>query len=87
MAVSLIIKWMVYVLCCKESTVGLQALLTLFAEVFDFLKEAQYQLSDSEAMVVVPFLFDRASSAKVSSTNSSTSNIAPNTGMLLTTNY
>ena len=84
---SLIIKWMVYVLCCKESTVGLQALLTLFAEVFDFLKEAQYQLSDSEAMVVVPFLFDRASSAKVSSTNSSTSNIAPNTGMLLTTNY
>lgn len=61
----LILKWSVYVLCRKESTVGLQELLSFFAELFGFLKENNYELSDSEAATLLPFLFDKGSAAKV----------------------
>jgi hypothetical protein len=63
----LVMKWTGYVLCSKESTVGLQELLSLFADLFDFLRENKYELSDSEALLLVPILFDKASVAKVRS--------------------
>jgi hypothetical protein len=63
---NLILKWSVYVLSRKESTVGLQELLSFFADLFMFLKENKYELSDSEAATLLPFLFDKASAAKVS---------------------
>jgi hypothetical protein len=59
-------KWMTYVLCCKESTVGLQALLQLASDLVDHLRSISYELSDLEAMTFVPHLFDKASAAKVS---------------------
>jgi hypothetical protein len=61
----LILKWTVLVLCSKESPVGLQSLLSLFAELFDFLRESKYEMSDSEAMLIVPILLENASAAKV----------------------
>ena len=64
--VGMVLKWAVFVLCSKESTVGLQSLLSLFADLFDYLKDSKYELSDAEALQVVPFLFDKASVAKVS---------------------
>jgi hypothetical protein len=65
----LLLKWTVYILCSKESTVGLQALLSFFSDLFDFLRETKYELSDSEALTVVPWIFDKASVAKVRSLN------------------
>lgn len=59
-------KWMTYVLCCKESTVGLQALLQLATNLVDHLRSINYELTDAEAMIFVPHLFDKASAAKVS---------------------
>jgi hypothetical protein len=61
----LILKWAVYVLCRKESTVGLQELLSFFADLFEFLTDQNYELSDSEAAILLPFLLDKASAAKV----------------------
>lgn len=58
-------KWMTYVLCCKESTVGLQSLLQLASDLVDHIRTLNYELSDSEAMTFVPHLFDKASTAKV----------------------
>ena len=58
-------KWMTYVLCCKESTVGLQSLLQLASDLIDHIRKLNYELSDSEAMTFVPHLFDKASAAKV----------------------
>ena len=58
-------KWMTYVLCCKESTVGLQSLLQLASDLVDHIRRLNYELSDSEAMTFVPHLFDKASTAKV----------------------
>jgi hypothetical protein len=65
----LVLKWTVFALCSKESTVGLQSLLSVFADLFAYLRESKYELSDSEALQVVPILFDKASVAKVSYPN------------------
>jgi cytoskeleton-associated protein 5 len=61
---SLIWKWMTFVLCCKESTVGTQSLLQLTSDLIDHLRYMKYEISDAEAMVFVPHLFDKASAAK-----------------------
>lgn len=58
-------KWMTFVLCCKESTVGLQSLLQLASDLVDHIRKLNYELSDSEAMTFVPHLFDKASASKV----------------------
>lgn len=58
-------KWIVYVLCCKESTVGTQGLLKLLAAVVDHIRNTSHELSDSESTLLVPHLFDKASAAKV----------------------
>jgi hypothetical protein len=65
----LVLKWAVFALCSKESTVGLQSLLSVFADLFAYLRESKYELSDSEALQVVPILFDKASVAKVRYSN------------------
>jgi hypothetical protein len=64
----LILKWIVYVLCSKESPVGLQALLVLLGDLVDYLRVSKYVFSDSEALHLVPFLFEKAGAAKVSPT-------------------
>eukprot|EP00980_Cylindrotheca_fusiformis_P018775 scaffold6257_cov144-Cylindrotheca_fusiformis.AAC.1 len=60
----LILKWSLYVLCTKESTVGLQELLSFFSDLFEFLAKQNYELSDAEAAILLPFLWDKASAAK-----------------------
>jgi hypothetical protein len=62
--IGLIWKWITFVLCCKDSTVGTQALLQLTSDLVDHLRSMKYEISDSEAMVFVPHLFDKASAAK-----------------------
>jgi hypothetical protein len=60
-----ILKWMMFVLCSKESTTGLQDILALWKDILAFLIEIERELTDSEALENVPFLLDKASSAKV----------------------
>ena len=61
----LVFRWIAIVLCSKEHTVGLQALLSLLNDLFVYLQEIKYELSDSEALLLVPFVFEKASLAKV----------------------
>lgn len=61
----LIIRWMTIVLCSKEHTVGLQALLSSLSDLFVYLQEIKYELSDSEALLLIPFVLEKASLAKV----------------------
>lgn len=61
----LIFRWIAIVLCSKEHTVGLQALLSLLGDLFVYLQEIKYELSDSEALLLMPFVFEKASLAKV----------------------
>ena len=62
--IGLIWKWITFVLCCKDSTVGTQALLQLTSDLVDHLRSMKYEISDSEVMVFVPHLFEKASAAK-----------------------
>jgi hypothetical protein len=55
---------MAIVLCSKEHTVGLQALLTTTTELFAYLRDIKYEVSDSEAMLLIPFVLEKASLAK-----------------------
>lgn len=59
-----ILKWISVVLSSRESTVGLQSLLSLVKLLFDFLSQIEYKLSDVEVMVLVPFLLEKASNSK-----------------------
>ena len=59
-----ILHWISLVLCSKEHTVGLGALLTASSDIFSYLQEIKYELSDSEALLVVPFILEKASLAK-----------------------
>lgn len=66
----LILKWLTFSLCSKESTTGLQDILLLLKDVLAYLLEIHRQLSDSESLETIPFLLDKVSSAKVRYTNS-----------------
>ena len=59
-------KWIVFVLCSKESTVGLQSLVGMIKSLFSFLLDIKHELTDSESLVLLPFLLEKASTAKVS---------------------
>jgi cytoskeleton-associated protein 5 len=57
-------KWISYVLCSKEVTVGLQALLSLTTDLFTLLVDRGRELSDSDAIVLIPFILEKASVSK-----------------------
>eukprot|EP00977_Amphora_coffeiformis_P028441 scaffold35161_cov153-Amphora_coffeaeformis.AAC.5 len=59
-----LLKWICFVLCSKEATVGLQALLGLVQEVFHFLVARGRELDDAECMILIPFLIEKAGGAK-----------------------
>ena len=63
--IDVIFMWTSFALCSRESTVGLQSLITLLTRLFAFLEDHQYQLSDSEAFILLPHIFEKASIAKV----------------------
>ena len=60
-----ILKWIMFALCSKESTTGLVDILALLKVFLDFLLESNRELSDVEALETVPLLLDKASGAKV----------------------
>lgn len=64
--IDLIFMWTSFALCSRESTVGMQSLITLLVRLFTFLEDHEYRLSDSEACILLPHVFEKASIAKVS---------------------
>ena len=61
----LIHKWLMCGICSREHTVGMQSLLSLLLELFSFMKEQTYQMTDVEASILLPHLLEKASIAKV----------------------
>jgi hypothetical protein len=60
----LIFRWLAYVLSSKESTAGLQGILNVISDLLSLLIERKQLLSESTAMLLLPYLFEFASSAK-----------------------
>lgn len=65
--IDLIFMWISFALCSRESTVGLQSLLSLLLELFLFFQDHGYKLSDAEASILLPHVFEKASISKVRS--------------------
>jgi hypothetical protein len=66
----LVMKWVTYAACSRETTVGLQSLLGLTKDLFSYLLELKHELSDSVALEIIPYLLEKASNAKVCFTRS-----------------
>lgn len=60
-----ILKWTIFALCSRETTTGLQTLLSFVRELLLHLIYRKHDFSDSEALEFVPYIVDRASNAKV----------------------
>jgi hypothetical protein len=61
----LVLKWVCFVLCSKESTTGLLEILSLLKNILQFMGESRREFSDSEALESVPLILDKVSGAKV----------------------
>jgi hypothetical protein len=61
----LVLKWVCFVLCSKESTTGLLEILSLLRNLLQFMGESRREFSDSEALESVPLILDKVSGAKV----------------------
>jgi hypothetical protein len=62
-----VIRWLTFALCSRETTVGLQAILTLTKDLFLYVRQLRHEMSDSITLEIVPYLFEKASNAKVRS--------------------
>jgi hypothetical protein len=60
-----IFKWITIVLCTRESTTGMHAILSLVLDLFQVLQTREYILADSEATILLPHLLEKGSAAKV----------------------
>ena len=63
----LVTRWIAFALCSRETTVGQQALLVLIKNLFSYVLDVNYEISDLVALEIVPYLLEKASNAKVSS--------------------
>ncbi len=63
--IDLIIRWFSYALCSRETTKGMQSLISFLLKLVTILRSQQYQFTDSESFALLPFLLEKAGAAKV----------------------
>jgi len=61
----LILRWFSLALCSRETTSGMEPLLTLFSDLVALLHRQSYQFSDGESASVLPYILEKAGVAKV----------------------
>lgn len=62
----LVSRWFSIALCSRDATSGLDSLLMLLNNIFNSLQRQNYQLTDSESSILLPYLLEKAGAAKVS---------------------
>lgn len=61
----LILRWFNIALCSRETTSGMESLLSFFSELITFVRDENYQFNDSECASVLPYLLEKSGVAKV----------------------
>lgn len=61
----LVLKWITFALCSKETTTGLPDILSVLLDLLKYLLEINRELTDAEALETIPFIFEKVSTAKV----------------------
>jgi hypothetical protein len=62
----LVLQWIVIAWSSRETTKGTQAILSLISDLFLFLQDMSYTFNDLEASIILPYLLEKSSVAKVS---------------------
>mmetsp|Transcript_363 Transcript_363/g.549 ORF Transcript_363/g.549 Transcript_363/m.549 type:complete len:1476 (+) Transcript_363:109-4536(+) len=62
--IDLIVRWFSYALCVRETTKGMQSLISFLLKLVTLLRSQQYQFTDSESFALLPFLLEKAGAAK-----------------------
>jgi hypothetical protein len=63
----LILRWFNLAMCSRETTSGMESLLSFFVDLLTYLRNENYQLTDNESSSVLPYLLEKAGVAKVRS--------------------
>jgi hypothetical protein len=63
--IDLIIRWYAYVLYSRETTKGMQFLISFLLKLVTLLRNQQYEFTDSESIMLLPILLEKAGAAKV----------------------
>ena len=61
----LILRWFTYALCCRDNPVGMQSLISFLLKMIPLLRQQNYQLSDTESNLLLPYILEKAGAAKV----------------------
>jgi hypothetical protein len=61
-----IFKWLTFVLCCRESTTGMQAVLSVIIDLFQLLRTRECSVTDFEATILLPHLLEKGGASRVS---------------------
>ncbi len=61
----LVNKWLACALCSRDSTVGLGPIIDVIVDMISLMLSSNYQMNDVEAMVILPYLVEKAGTAKV----------------------
>lgn len=61
----LILRWFTLALCSRETTSGMEALISFFNDLITLLRANNYQFSDTESALVLPYLMEKSGVAKV----------------------
>merc|ERR1740136_50149 len=60
----LVNRWLAFAICSRESTVGMQALISFLLKLFSILRHKRYQMTDAESGMILPYLLEKAGAAK-----------------------
>jgi len=60
----LVNKWLAFGICSRESTVGMQAIIPFILKLFSLLRKSQYQMTDTESGMLLPYILEKAGVAK-----------------------
>jgi len=61
----LVIRWFALSLCSRETTKGMQSLMSFLVKLTTLLRDKNYELTDGESFMLLPHLLEKAGSAKV----------------------
>ena len=61
----LVNKWLACAICSRDSPVGLGPIIDVIVDMISLMLSSNYQMNDVEAMVFLPYLVEKAGTAKV----------------------
>jgi len=62
--IDLVIRWFACAFCSRDTTKGMQSMMSFLVKLAHLIKEADYELTDTESFMLLPYLLEKAGAAK-----------------------